>query len=56
MNGGIHNFLLDTQAGKTWQFASFSDLEDNPTAWVAQPRFDSEQEMAIWARAHTAKK
>jgi hypothetical protein len=56
MNGGIHNFLLDTQTGGTWQFSSFSDLEGNPTAWIVQPRLDSEQELAIWARAHVAKK
>jgi hypothetical protein len=42
-------FLLDTQTGKVWQWTQFTDIENEPNAWVPKLRFDSDQEMYRWA-------
>ncbi len=51
-----NTFMLDTQTGKVWQFTQFTDLVDDPTVWLFQPRIDSDQEMARFVQTHIVKK
>jgi hypothetical protein len=51
-----NTFLLDTQTGKIWQLTQFSDLEDDPMAWLAQTKLDSDQELFTFAQKHKSKK
>ena len=44
-----NTFLLDTQTGKIWQLTQFTNLKDEPMAWMIQPRLDTELEQTKWA-------
>lgn len=51
-----NTFLLDTQTGKVWQLTQFSDLEDDPTAWMIQTRVGSDLDLTRFALSHKPKK
>lgn len=44
-------FLLDTETGKIWRRAMFSDLPDQPTAWEFENRIDKGQELREYIKA-----
>lgn len=48
-------FLLDTVTGKVWQRTHFSSLLDEPDAWIAQDRIDSDEEFLAWFKKHVTK-
>jgi len=43
-----NTFLLDTQTGRIWQLTQFTNLKDEPTAWMIQPRLDNDAEESKW--------
>ncbi len=43
-------FLLDTGTGKVWQLTKFTDLKNDPVAWVYMDRLDDGQEVLMWAK------
>lgn len=43
-------FLLDTQTGRIWQRAQYSELNGDPDAWVIMDRLDDADQMMAWAR------
>ncbi len=49
------SFLLDTQTGTVWQFTKYTNLANEPMAWVVVPRIDNDMDMAAWALTQTLK-
>lgn len=41
-------FLLDTQTGKTWQLAKYTDVLGEPLVWQYLSKFDNEADLLQW--------
>ncbi len=42
-------YLLDTQEGRVWVHATFTDLKDEPDAWVYRDRLDDDIDKSVFA-------
>jgi hypothetical protein len=45
-------FLVDTQTGKVWQLARFTDVKGNPVVWQYMYRIDNINEQEKFAHEH----
>lgn len=43
-------FLVDTQTGKVWQLARFTDVKGNPVVWQYMYRIDNRNEQEKFAQ------
>lgn len=43
-------FLVDTQAGRTWELVGYTDLEGTPKVWRQIERIDSDSDLLKWLR------
>lgn len=48
-------FLLDTATGRIWQLTRFTDLKQEPSAWLYMSRLDNDQEVVIFGRGYQLK-
>jgi hypothetical protein len=50
-----NTFLLDTATGRVWQLGVYSDLKDDPTAWIIMPRIDDDSDLSRLVKEHGTK-
>lgn len=55
-NARADTFLLDTQTGKVWQLAKFSDIEGEPVVWNHMERIDDDKQLYQFVLQHGVKK